>query len=292
MSRDLSYLRSTRAENPSAISDALASRSRRPLIHGDGKLMILACDHPARGSLSVGSEPMAMADREELLNRLADGLTTPGVDGLLATPDLIDDLVLWGVLEDKIVIGSLNRGGIRGASFELDDRFGSYTVPSLVSQRLDGAKTLTRIDLNDSGTANTLESTAHAVNQAAEAGLPIMIEPFMSARHDGSVVNDLSPDAVISSMAIVSGLGESSAYTWLKIPYVQEMDRVMRATTLPTLILGGDPGAETSDRYADWRHAMSLDGVRGLVVGRSLLYPPDGAAQDAVARAVDVVHGT
>ena len=292
MSRDYSLLRSTRAENPGAIADALASRSRRPLVQGDGKLMIIACDHPARGALSVGSDPMAMADREQLLDRLADALSTPGVDGLLATPDLIDDLVMWGVLEDKIVVGSLNRGGIKGASFELDDRFGCYTVPALVSQRLDAAKTLTRIDLEDSGTARTLEATAQAVNQAAEASVPVMIEPFMSSRKNGSVVNDLDPDAVILSIAIASGLGESSAFTWLKIPYVREMERVMRSTTLPTLILGGDPGSADSDRYAEWRHAMTLEGVRGLIVGRSLLYPPDRTTQDAVAQAVDVVHGS
>ena len=292
MSRDYSLLRTTRAERPGAIAEALAKRSRRELIRGDGKLMIIACDHPARGALSVGSDPMAMADREELLDRLAEALTTPGVDGLLATPDLIDDLVMWGVLEDKILVGSLNRGGIRGASFEMDDRFGCYTIPSLVAQGLDAAKTLTRINLEDAGSAATMEATAHAVNQAAEAGVPIMVEPFISRWEDGQVVNDLSTDAVIKSIAISAGLGNSSVSTWLKIPYVDDMERVMRSTTLPTLILGGDPGPADSDRYADWEHAMELDGVRGLIVGRSLLYPAEGSTGDAVARAVEVVHGS
>ena len=68
-----------------------------------------------------------------------------------------------------------------------------------------------------------------------------MVEPFMSRRVDGKVRNDLSPDAVIKSIHISQGLGSTSAYTWMKLPVVDEMDRVMEATTLPTLLLGGDP---------------------------------------------------
>ncbi len=57
----------------------------------------------------------------------------------------------------------------------------------------------------------------------------------------------------------------------------------MQATTLPTLLLGGDPGDTPDLAYAAWRKALRLPGVRGLVAGRSLLYPPD----DDVATAVD-----
>ena len=288
---DIGLVRRTRAENPGAISEALASRSRRPLLAADGKMMVIACDHPARGALGVGDNPQAMADREELLRRLVAALSVPGVDGLLATPDLVDDLVLLGALEDKIVVGSLNRGGLRGASFEMDDRFGAYTVDGLVRQGLDAAKTLTRIHYDDPGTAPTLESTAQAVSQAAEAKLPIMVEPFISTGAPGKISNDLSAEAVIRSIAIASGLGASSTYTWLKVPYVPEMERVMTATTLPTVILGGDPGNDSEGLFADWAHAMTLEGVRGLMVGRSLLYPSSGTTEDAVARAVEVVHG-
>lgn len=63
----------------------------------------------------------------------------------------------------------------------------------------------------------------------------------MSAWQDGRIVNDLTPDAVITSIAVASGLGSSSARTWMKLPVVDDMARVMAATTLPTLLLGGDP---------------------------------------------------
>jgi DhnA family fructose-bisphosphate aldolase class Ia len=232
-----------------------------------------------------------MANREELLQRLVVALEIPGVDGILATADLIDDLVVLGLLENKVVVGSLNRGGLQGASFEMDDRFGAYTVQGLVDRRLDAAKTLTRINYDDSGTASTLQATAHAVNEASEAKLPIMIEMFISHWEGKTIVNETNPEAVIRSIAIAQALGTSSAYTWLKIPYVKQMERVMEATTLPTVILGGDPVATDETLFDSWAHAMQIDGVRGLMVGRSLLFPNQGSTSDVVSRAVEVVHG-
>lgn len=288
---DFQALRNTRANNPGAVSQALGNRQRRELLGADGKLMIVAADHPARAALGIGSEAMAMANREDLLERLATALSNPGVDGVLATPDIIDDLALLGLLENKIVVGSMNRGGLRGASFEMDDRFGSYSIESIVAAGLDFAKTLTRINFQDAGTAATLMATADAVNDAVAAGIPIMLEPFISEWVDGSISNVLTPEAVIQSIAIVSALGGSSAYTWLKIPYVADMARVMESTTLPTLILGGDRAGDMESLYAEWANALTLPGVRGLVVGRSLLYPASGNTGDAIQRAVDIVHG-
>jgi hypothetical protein len=69
------------------------------------------------------------------------------------------------------------------------------------------------------------------------------------------------------------------------------MDTVMAATTLPTLLLGGDPDESPEETYAVWEKALALPGVRGLVVGRTLLYPPDGDVAAAVDTAARLVHG-
>jgi len=284
---DFARLRDIRATRPEAIREALADRRRRDVLRGDGRLFIVAADHPARGALAVGGNPTAMADRYDLLDRLATALSRPGVDGVLGTPDIIDDLAALGLLDDKIIVGSMNRGGLRGAAFELDDRMTAYDVPTMVASGIDFAKTLVRVDLADAGTVSTLTAMAQAVTQASTAGLPIMLEPFLSNRVDGRVVNDLSTDAVILSIAIVSGLGASSANTWMKLPVVDDMERVMAATTMPTLLLGGDSGVDPDETFASWEDALSLPGVRGLTVGRTLLYPPD----DDVAAAVDIAAG-
>jgi hypothetical protein len=111
-----------------------------------------------------------------------------------------------------------------------------------------------------------------------------MIEPFMSHRVDGRVVNELTADAMIRASTVAAGLGSTSAYTWLKVPVVEGMERVMAATTLPALILGGEAGDDVDAAYESWRRALLLPTVQGLVIGRRLLYPPD----DDVAGAVDI----
>ncbi|MFI6391261.1 deoxyribose-phosphate aldolase [Nonomuraea sp. NPDC050547] len=282
---DYREIRQIRALYPERIADAAASRRRRPATGARGQLMIIAADHPARGALGAGRRPLAMGSRVELLDRLVTALARPGVDGLLATPDVVEDLLLLGALHGKIVIGSMNRGGIQGAAFEFDDRFTAYDVPTIARMRLDGGKMLCRIALDEPGTAATLESCGRAVTELAAGGLIAMVEPFWSARSG----HDLSPEGVIKAVNVAQGLGATSARTWLKIPVVADMERVMAATTLPTLLLGGDPGEAPDLAYAAWRKALQLPGVRGLVVGRALLYPQDDDVAGAVDTAVSML---
>lgn len=289
---DFAALREHRAARPERIGEILAARIRRPLIQGDGRLFIVAADHRARGALGVRDDDSAMANRYELLENLALALSRPGVDGVLGTPDIIEDLALLGLLDNKIVVGSMNRGGLRGASFEMDDRYTAYSIDGITRDRLDFAKNLVRINLSDPGSLATLEATAHAVTTAANARVPIMLEPFLSEWSGGQVRNNLSTDAVILAIAIAEGLGDSSAYSWLKLPVVPDMERVMAATTLPTLLLGGDPIGDQDETFESWDNALSLPGVRGLVVGRSLLYPHDGDVASAIDTAARLVHRT
>jgi DhnA family fructose-bisphosphate aldolase class Ia len=291
MNLDFAKLRDTRAENPGALAQIYKKRKHRDLIRGDGRLFIIAADHPARNALSVRDNPRAMENRYDVITRLAVALSRPGVDGVLGTPDIIDDLALLGCLDDKIVVGSLNRGGLRGASFEMDDRITGYDIEGIKRDGLDFAKMLNRVNLGDAGTVKMLEATHHAVNQAATAKLPIMLEPFMSEWVNGSIRNDLSTDAVINSIGIASALGNTSAYTWMKLPVVENMARVMESTTLPTLLLGGDPVGDPKEIFDSWQKALELPGIRGLVVGRSLLYPQDGNVASAIDTAVKLVHG-
>lgn len=286
---DYASLTEVRATDPGAVARAWAQRTTRPTLRGNGRLMIVAADHPARGALAVGGRPTAMNSRTDLLDRLQAALADPGVDGVLATSDILDDLLLLGALEDKGVFSSFNRGGLAGSSFELDDRMTGATAASTAAARMNGGKMLCRIDLDDPGTVSTLAACAQAVDELAAHGLIAMLEPFMSMRVDGKVRNDLTPDAVIKSVHIGQGLGSTSAYTWMKLPVVDEMERVMESTTMPTLLLGGDP-TDPEEAFSSWEKALSLPSVRGLIVGRTLLYPPDDDVSSAVATAVAMVR--
>src|SRR5215472_7843343 len=273
-----------RALNPASVRQAAQARRRRPFLGPTGRLMIVAADHSARGVLAAGDRPTAMANRAELLDRILIALSRPGVDGILGSADIVDDLLLLGALDDKVVLGSMNRGGLPGTAFEIDDRFTGYSAEAIEAAALDGGKMLLRIDPADPATAGTLQACGNAVTDLAGRRLIALIEPFMMRRDGDRVANDLSPEAVIKSVAIASGLGATSAYSWLKIPVVDEMERVAEASTLPSLLLGGDVGDKPDEMFGRWRHALSLPGVRGLVAGRNLLYPPD----DDVAGAVDI----
>ena len=285
-------LTTVRARNPEAVAEAAARRVRRPLLGDSGRLMIVAADHPARGALGIGDRRLAMANRADLLERLCTALSRPGVDGVLATADILEDLLLLGVLDDKVVMGSMNRGGLAGASFEMDDRFTGHRAEDIARLRFDAGKLLVRIDYDDPGSLTTLESTARAIDAMAERRLPLFVEPFISRRVDGRVRNDLSAEAVTRSVAIASGLGGTSAYTWLKLPVTDDPDdmaEVLETSTLPVVLLGGEVGEDQEGAYERWSKALRLPTVQGMVVGRSLLYPAGGSVEEAVDTAVGLL---
>jgi hypothetical protein len=280
-------LTDVRAARPEAVAEAAARRVRLPAL--PDRPMIVAADHPARGALAAGGDPVAMADRGDLLERLCTALERPGVDGVLGTPDVIEDLALLGVLDGKLAIGSMNRGGLAGTAFEIDDRFTAYDADAIAASRLDGGKMLLRIDDGDPATAGVLEACGRAVTGLAGHRLMAMVEPFVAHRVEGRVRNLLTPEAMIRAVSVASGLGATSAYTWLKVPVVPGMERVAAATTLPLLLLGGDIGDDPRPVLDGWRRALRLPGVKGLVAGRSLLYPPGGDVRAAVDAAVEIL---
>jgi uncharacterized protein len=281
-----------RARRPRAIAEAAAGRRRRTSLLGeDNQIFLIAADHPARGALRAGDRPMAMADRADLLERMSLALSRPGVDGVLGTADIVEDLLLLGALEDKVVIGSMNRGGLAGTVFEIDDRFTGYDAASIEKMGFDGGKMLFRIDPDDPATAVTMEACARAVSDLAAYGLMAMVEPFISHRVDGRIRNDLSPAAVIRSIAVAAGLGTTSAYTWLKLPVVDDMERVLAASTMPVLLLGGEVSADQDAAFESWRKTLQMPSVHGLVIGRSLLFPPGDDVAGAVDTAVGLMRG-
>lgn len=247
---DLAAVTRRRVLEPDGIPTAWAARHPGAL-PSDGRLLVIAADHPARGALGVRDDRRAMASRSDLLRRLAIAVSRPGVDGVLGTPDILEDLLLAGLLEGRIVFGSMNRAGLQGAVFELDDRFTAYDAATIERLGLNGGKMLTRVAYDDPATAPTLEACGRAITDLAGRGKIALVEPFLSSRGaDGWVRNHLDPDSVITSVAIAAGLGATSACTWLKLPVVSEMERVLDATTLPTLLLGGDPTSDPTPPVA------------------------------------------
>lgn len=285
----------TRIHRPEAIAAAAAARKRPDSLLGpSGKLMVIAADHPARGALRAGPDALAMADRGELLDRLVVALGRPGVNGVLGTADVLEDLLLLGALDDKVVVGSMNRGGLAGTVFEVDDRFTGYDAAGIEAMSFEMGKMLLRVDPDDPATSPTLQACGHAVDDLAARRKIALVEPFISHRDDdGRLRNDLSTEAVIRSVTVAAGLGRTSAYTWLKLPVVDDdpagMERVLAASTLPAVLLGGEVPDDPDAAFRQWEKVLRLPTALGLVVGRSLLYPPDGDVAAAVDTAVSLL---
>ena len=280
-----------RINNPASLQKALKNRARRSVAGKDGKLMLLAADHTARGIIAAGNNPTAIADRYALLDKLIRGLAIAGVDGVMASADILEELAWLGALEEKVAIGTMNRGGIIGATWELDDRLTAYDAEHIKSMGLDGGKTLLRIDETDPGVARTIEMVAQVTTQLADLELVSMIEPLPYMKNsDGRAVLDPSEEKLIKVVSIASALGSSSAFTWLKIPAPANPERVAAATSCPILLLGGDPGSNWEEVFAKWEKALTVPNIRGLVPGRALLYGEDLDVEAAVSRAAKMVR--
>ena len=280
-----------RINSPASLQKALKNRARRTVAGKDGKLMLLAADHTARGIIAAGNNPTAIADRYLLLDKLIRGLAVAGVDGVMASADILEELAWLGALEEKVAIGTMNRGGIIGASWELDDRLTAYDAEHIKSMGLDGGKTLLRIDETDPGVARTIEMVAQVTTQLADLELVSMIEPLPYMKNaEGRAILDPSEEKLIKVVSIASGLGSSSAYTWLKIPAPSNPEKVAAATSCPILLLGGDPGSNWEEVFANWEKALTVPNIRGLVPGRTLLYGDDLDVEAAVSRAAKIVR--
>jgi DhnA family fructose-bisphosphate aldolase class Ia len=280
-----------RINSPASLQKALKKRARRTVAGKDGKLMLLAADHTARGIIAAGKNPTAIADRYLLLDKLIRGLAVDGVDGVMASADILEELAWLGALDEKVAIGTMNRGGIIGASWELDDRLTAYDAEHIKSMGLDGGKTLLRIDETDPGVARTIEMVAQVTTQLADLELVSMIEPLPYIKNaDGQAVLDSSEEKLIKVVSIASGLGSSSSFTWLKIPAPANPEKVAAATSCPILLLGGDPGSNWEEVFAKWEKALTVPNIRGLVPGRALLYGEELSVEAAVSRAAKMVR--
>jgi hypothetical protein len=291
----------TRIADPEYSLRAALARVRRPHLAPTGKLNLVAADHPARRVTKSGSDPLGMADRRDYLARILRVLECPLVDGVMATMDVLEDLLALDgfakagtsapLLDGKLLIASMNRGGLAGTSWELDDPISGATPATCAQWNLDGANLMLRIADQDAGSLKTLLATARAITEANALGLPTFLEPLQIERITGSWTMVKTKEALARIAGVASALGDSSRRLWLKLPYCEGFQTVARATTLPILLLSAESAGDPSQFLAELASGLaSAPTVRGALVGRIVLYP--GAADPlAVAEAAGrIIH--
>jgi len=290
-----------RVHNPDVIYEEAEARRTRKSLTLDGKLTILAADHPARRVTTVGDDPLAMGDRLEYLGRILRVITGDEFDGVMGPPDIIEDLFIVshlvkqgggkGFLDNKVILGCMNRGGLAGTCWEMDDTFTAFTPEAIEELRLDGAKMMFRLDPENPASGRTITYCAWAVNELNELGIPAFIEPLPVKKVNGKYKTIKEAGPLIQTMGVASALGDSSAYVWLKIPYCEGYERVARATTLPCLMLGGAATGDPTDILREFAAGMKAGpSIRGALVGRNVLYPGADDPRATAAAIHRIVH--
>ncbi len=270
---------------------AARKRKRRSTLSPDGRLNILAADHPARRVTSVGDDPLKMADRHGYLARIVRVLQSDVVDGVMATIDVLEDLLILhhlileaggpALLDDRLLIASLNRGGLAQASWEMDDPVTGPSPATCAAMGLDGGKLLLRICDEESISLNTMLYCARAITEMNALGLPTFLEPLPVVKNNDNYRVVKTAEALAKIVGVASALGDSSRYLWLKLPYCENYEVVARATTLPILLLGGESVGDATPLLREIAAGLSAgSNVRGALVGRNVLYP---GAEDPIA---------
>jgi DhnA family fructose-bisphosphate aldolase class Ia len=297
----LARLIDTRVRHPDFAWNASQARSRRKHLAPNGKLNLVAADHPARNVSNVGRRALGMADRRDYLARMLRVLMCETVDGIMATMDILEDLLSIDgflreagaptFLDDRVLIASMNRGGLAGSSWELDDPMTGATAATCQAWRLDGAKVLLRVDPAEPASLKTIVACAHAINETNALGLPMFLEPLPVTKSDKGYVVVKTPEALAKLAGVSSALGDSSRYLWLKLPYCDGYEAVARATTLPILLLGGESAGDPAPFLRQLWSAMAAGhNVRGALVGRNVLYPGDEDPLSIAAAASGIIH--
>jgi len=214
----------------------------------------------------------------------------PACDGILASRQPLQDLATSGAIgPDHRTYLSVNRTGLAGSAFELDDRLVT-SVSAAATEGWTGIKHMTRIDLADPVTAAALELLGQVIDDARTAGVEALVESLSWT--DGRMARDT--DAIVRAAVIAHDLGAPV----LKVPVpdvppgrerIAAVARVVDSVGVPVLFLGGPRGEAGRRAVIDEVADAMAGGAAGMAIGRVVFEDPDPGE---MARLVaDAVHG-
>jgi DhnA family fructose-bisphosphate aldolase class Ia len=290
-----------RVSSPEIVEEEARRRQRRAQLTTGGRLVILAADHPARHITGVGEEPLLMGNRWGLLGRILRVLTAPDVDGVMTTPDIMEELFIVNrlvrdaggpsFLDNRVLIGCMNRGGLAGAVFEMDDRMTAFTPERISQMRLDAAKLMFRLELSEAAALDTIEYCVKALDRLYDLGVPAFLECLAVQKSDGKYKMVKAAPELVKVIGVASGMGKSSMGTWLKIPYCDKYELIAQATTCPILMLGGESRGDPTGIFVEFAAGMRAGAaIRGALVGRNVTFPGRDDPRAVAAGVAGIVH--
>lgn len=242
--------------------------------------LILAADHRGRGVITIENyKDYVRAVRAAL----------PACDGVLATYQPLLDLSIGGDIGDsQSTYLSINRTGLAGSVFELDDRLVA-SVERASTNGWTGIKHMTRIDMGDPLTAGALELLGQVLESASSLGVEALIEPL--AWHNGAVLRETN--AIVHAAVIAHDLG--APLIKVPIPAVahglvrrRAIERIVSSVGVPVLFLGGPhSGADRVTVLEEVRDAMA-GGAAGMAMGRTIFQ--DHSPAEMAQLVSEIVH--
>lgn len=232
----------------------------------DDRALIIAADHRQRG-IQDGLENF-----ESLTGRISAALKH--ADAIVTTKEPLASLIsLRPEARGRGLLLSLNRAGLGGSVFEVDDR--PVNSPVIASRwGLDGAKFLLRIDPASPYTASQLETCGRICEECAELELPMIIEPLFCRKAAGKLAIDTSPEKVRYAAIIANDYSVPA----IKIPYPKGSTRskqrrdfrdIVSSVSSRVLILGGRR-TRIEQLLAQAEDSVG-EGGSGVVIGRNIL---------------------
>ncbi|MDI6858241.1 MAG: hypothetical protein QME71_08020 [Dehalococcoidia bacterium] len=287
-----------RLRRPQTVSEQAGRRLRPEPLTKDGRLALLVADQPARQALASGGDPLALSDRYSFLSRIVFALTAGGLDGVAATTDVIDELLIVchlleerghpRILDGKLLIASMNPGGAAGSVWEIDSRFTSFVPQTVAVLRLDGARLTLRLTASETRSADAVAACAAAITELNALGLTVFLDAAPVQKADGRWRTLREPADLVKLAGLASALGDSSLGLWLALPYCEGFAAVAAATTLPLFVSTGADVTDAGQCVEETQAAMRAGpNARGALLAASVLFLEGAAdAVKAVARAV------
>ena len=247
------------------------------------RLVFAAADHNARMINEYKGNPIGLSNRREYLTRLVRMLESDKIDGIEATPDILEDLVILNklrreagekaFLKGKMLIGTVNRGGLKNTVWEMDDLPSCFTVERLWKLRFDGVKFMLRINPGDERSKYTLRYCAETVNEAERYGMPVFIEALYVETENGRLALRTDTESLCKVTGVTGALGCTGANKWLELPLNSEYQVPTSATTCPVLVVPDEKESEPEAVVAEYTKEIGLNyNIRGILLGRNVMY--------------------
>lgn len=274
-------LNEIKAFHPQVIEEEAALRKKPGFPHD--KLVFAAADHNARMINEYKGNPIGLSNRREYLSRLVRMLQSDAIDGIEATPDIIEDLLIINklrreagekaFLDGKMLVGTVNRGGLKNTVWEMDDLPACFTVERIAKLRMDGVKFMIRVNPLDARSRHTVRYCADAVNEAEKYGLPVFIEALYVETAETGFAMKTDSESLCKVVGVVGALGCTSANKWIEVPLNQEYHVPTSATTCPVLVVPDEVESEPLAVVKEYTKEIGLNyNIRGILLGRNVMY--------------------